>query len=199
MNDIRGILFDLDGTLTLPGALDFPSIKRELGCPPGEPILEYLETQPPGRRERLERILEEREVEAARNSVPNVGAGTCLNVFRERGIPMGILTRNSLASVRTALEGFPGITLEYFTTIITREDSSPKPKPDGVLKAARCMGLPPKKLLVVGDFRLDVMAGKAAGALTAFLTNNGRSSLQPHDPEPDWLIHRLVELLDFFP
>jgi len=25
---IKGVLFDFDGTLTLPGALDFPSIKE---------------------------------------------------------------------------------------------------------------------------------------------------------------------------
>ena len=44
---IKGILFDLDGTLTCPGALDFPSIKREMNCPGDTPILEYLETHKP--------------------------------------------------------------------------------------------------------------------------------------------------------
>jgi hypothetical protein len=44
---IKGVLFDFDGTLTMPGALDFPAIKREMGCPPDFPILEYLETVPP--------------------------------------------------------------------------------------------------------------------------------------------------------
>jgi hypothetical protein len=27
------VLFDFDGTLTHPGALDFAAIKREVGCP----------------------------------------------------------------------------------------------------------------------------------------------------------------------
>jgi len=40
---IKGVLFDLDGTLTYPGALDFPQFKYELGCPEEKPILEYLE------------------------------------------------------------------------------------------------------------------------------------------------------------
>ena len=42
---IKGVLFDFDGTLTRPGALDFPAIKQELGCPADQAILEYLETE----------------------------------------------------------------------------------------------------------------------------------------------------------
>ena len=41
---IRAVLFDFDGTLTLPGALDFSRIKRALNCPPDIPILEYIES-----------------------------------------------------------------------------------------------------------------------------------------------------------
>jgi len=31
---IKGVLFDFDGTLTIPGAIDFFDIKDSLGCPP---------------------------------------------------------------------------------------------------------------------------------------------------------------------
>ena len=39
---LEAVLFDFDGTLTEPGTLDFAAIRREIGCPPGQPILEFI-------------------------------------------------------------------------------------------------------------------------------------------------------------
>jgi len=102
----KGVLFDFDGTLTLPGALDFPAIKQELGCPADQPILEYLETQTPAQRSSLMKILEGIEDQAAEASRPNRGAEKCLSVLKGRGIILGILTRNGLSSVKKALKKF---------------------------------------------------------------------------------------------
>jgi HAD superfamily hydrolase (TIGR01509 family) len=193
---IKGVLFDFDGTLTLPGALDFPAIKERLGCPPDEPVLEYLETQPATRRVELTKILEEFEEGAAETSRPNNGAEKCLSSLKKKGFLLGILTRNRLSSVERALEKFDGISIRDFAAVVTREVSLPKPNPEGVFKAAREMGLLPEELLVVGDFRFDVMAGKAAGAKTVFLTNDGRSLMSQGDPEPDYTFSYLEELLE---
>ena len=193
---IKGVLFDFDGTLTLPGALDFPAIKERLGCPPDEPVLEYLETQPATRRVELTKILEEFEEGAAETSRPNNGAEKCLSSLKKKGFLLGILTRNRLSSVERALEKFDGISIRDFAAVVTREVSLPKPHPEGVFKAAREMGLLPEELLVVGDFRFDVMAGKAAGAKTVFLTNDGRSLMSRGDPEPDYTFSYLEELLE---
>jgi HAD superfamily hydrolase (TIGR01509 family) len=194
--NIKGVLFDFDGTLTLPGALDFPDIKRELDCPLNMPILEFLETAPAGQRERLSTILEAREEEAACKSIPNQGAETCLLQLKQKGILIGILTRNRLKSVCGALKQFDHIREKDFDVIITRDDSLPKPDPDGVLKAAQKMGIKPDELMVVGDFRFDVMAGKAAGAYSVLLTNGGKSVMAPGDPEPDWIIGNLSKLIE---
>ena len=43
---MKGVLFDFDGTLTQPGAIDFLAIKREIGCPKDTAILEYIDLQP---------------------------------------------------------------------------------------------------------------------------------------------------------
>ena len=191
---IKGVLFDFDGTLTLPGALDFPAIKKALGCPLDQPILEFLETQPPDLRDKLEKVLEEEEDRAAQASLPNRGAEKCLSALRKRQISIGILTRNSLKSVKKALERFKVVTIDAFDTIVTREVSLPKPHPDGVIKAAGQMGLSPEELLVVGDFRFDVIAGKRAGAMAVLLTNGGESGMAPDDPQPDYTISRLEDL-----
>ena len=191
---IRGVLFDLDGTLTLPGALDFPAIKTEMGCPVDHPILEYLETQPRERREVLMEVLEQKEEAAAEVSRPNEGAEACLRMLKGRGMYLGILTRNSERSVRKVIEKFEGVTVEDFAAVITRDCSLPKPHPDGVLEAARRMGVSPGEVLMVGDFRFDVLAGKAAGAHTVLLTNGGARLMAPEDPDPDHTITRLEEL-----
>jgi hydrogenase expression/formation protein HypE len=194
---IKGVLFDFDGTLTLPGALDFSAIKREMNCPPDIPILEWLETVPAERKPPLMKILESAEEKAAEESLPNVGAEECLLTLRDRGVLLGVITRNSLPSVRVALERFETVRLLDFSTVITRDDSLPKPHPDGVHKACERMGLAASELMVVGDFRFDVIAGKAAGACTVLLTNGRRSVMAAGDPEPDFTVARLEEILQF--
>lgn len=191
---IRGVLFDFDGTLTLPGALDFPAIKREMGCPPDLPILEYLETLSPEGRGPLLQLLERKEEQAAELSLPNAGAEACLRTLKNMGLALGIITRNSLPSVTRALEKFTDMDGCTFASIITREDSLPKPHPDGVHQAAERMGIPAKELLVVGDFRFDIIAGFEAGARTVLLTNGKEPVPIPGDPTPDYTVSRLEEL-----
>jgi len=191
---VKGILFDFDGTLTIPGALDFPAIKKALGCPPDLPILEYLETLPPPRKGPLLEILERSEEQAAQHSLPNKGAEDCLDVLMRKGLMFGILTRNSLQSLQKAFEKFMRLNLRSFAAIITREDCLPKPHPDGVRRAARDMGVFPHELLVVGDFRFDIIAGYEAGARTVLLTNGRAPVLFPEDPAPDYTVDCLEEL-----
>jgi hydrogenase expression/formation protein HypE len=192
---IKGVLFDFDGTLTLPGALDFPAIKREMNCPPDVPILEWLETVPDELKPPLMKILESKEEKAAEESLPNVGAEECLLALRDKGVALGIITRNSLPSVRLALERFETVRLHDFSTVITRDDSLPKPHPEGIHKACERMGLAVSDLMVVGDFRFDVLAGKAAGACTVLLTNGKPSVMRSGDPEPDFTVACLEEIL----
>ena len=91
------------------------------------------------------------------------------------GLAVGILTRNGLSAVERALHRFTALTLDDFDVVVTRDDGdvAPKPAPDGVRHAAAAMGVPPEETLVVGDFLLDMRAGRAAGAVTAFLENHG--------------------------
>ena len=72
----------------------------------------------------------------------------------------------------------------------------PKPQPDGLLLAGDRLGLGTRELMLVGDFRFDVMAGNAAGVKTVLLANGGRSVMLPGDPEPDYIVSHLEEMLD---
>jgi hydrogenase expression/formation protein HypE len=193
---IKGVLFDFDDTLTYPGALDFPAIKRQLGCPLDQPILEFLDTLPSAKRKKVMKALEAFEQEAAEISHPNEGAERVIVELKKKGILLGILTRNSLISVETALRNFNGASIQDFAAIITRDESLPKPHPDGVYKAAKQMGISTNEILMVGDFRFDIIAGKTAGANTVLLAKGRGSEISPDDPEPDYTITHLEEILD---
>jgi HAD superfamily hydrolase (TIGR01509 family) len=190
----RAVLFDFDGTLTRPEALDFGELRRLLSCPTGQPILEFIETIPRGKnRRKAWEILDAFELAAARASVPNDGAEEIVGVLKRAGIALGILSRNSRASVLEGLNRFTSFGVADFKALISRETSGrPKPHPDGVERAAEIFFLPASSILVVGDFVFDIMAGKSAGASTAYLTNG--LPVAEISVSPDYVIASLWEL-----
>ncbi|MBI2437276.1 MAG: HAD family hydrolase [Lentisphaerae bacterium] len=196
MNAIHAVLFDFDGTLTLPGSIDFAGIKRSIRCPRDVPILEFIGSlQPAAAQRRAWSILQRFEEQAARRSRPNEGAEELLRFLKRRHIRRGILTRNSRGSIAAALKNFAHARLADFSVIITRDHvERPKPDPEGVLLAARRLRVPPAELLVVGDYIYDIEAGRRAGAPTVFLESN-LTTRRP-DPPADFLVRMLSEVAD---
>ena len=190
----RALLFDFDGTLTRPNALDFASLRKALGCRADANILDYIDGLHVEEKRRTElATLDAFETAAARASYPNAGAEDLTRLLRARGIPFGILSRNTRECIRIALENFPLLREHHFAFILTRQNSGrPKPNPDGVLRAAELFGLPPHEVLVVGDFVYDIAAGSAAGAPTVLVTNG--HPLPPFDPAPDHTVTGLSEI-----
>jgi hydrogenase expression/formation protein HypE len=190
---IRAVLFDFDGTLTKPEAIDFAELRRLLGCPAGRPILEFIEAMSAETdRQTAWRVLDDFEMAAARVSVPNTGAEELVARLRDAGLGRAILSRNSRASILEAMKSFRTVTAADFAGIFSRENAGrPKPHPDGVLAAARLLDVAPAELLVVGDYIFDIEAGRAAGSRTALVTN-GR--VLPTDPSPDFTVTDLKEL-----
>jgi HAD superfamily hydrolase (TIGR01549 family) len=196
---IHAVLFDFDGTLTHPGAIDFAKIKKALGCPPDIAILEFIDTLSSlEQRRQAMLILDRFEIEAAEASYPNQGAEKLLHWLKAQSIPIGIITRNSLGSVEQALKNFKTVGTADFSIIITRDDPvPPKPSPDGVLLAAEKIGADPANLLMVGDYIFDIQAGAAAGALTSLINPSESSHSLPSNQdgiESDFKITRLAEL-----
>jgi hydrogenase expression/formation protein HypE len=191
---IRAVLFDFDGTLTEPGSLDFGAVRDAIGCPRERPVLEFINSiASQAKRDEAHKILDAFEAEAARQSRPNSGAEDALEFLRARGIKVGIISRNSMASIRTALDNFARIQLADFAVILSRNDPyNPKPSPEGILAAAGILEVPVAQVLVVGDFVFDVEAGRNAGALTAFLTNRGFA--HPCTCPSDFTLEHLGEL-----
>jgi HAD superfamily hydrolase (TIGR01509 family) len=190
---IDAVVFDFDGTLTEPGALDFSVIKMAIGCPDNTPVLEFMaQVKDPARRAEMARELDRFEMAGAAISRPNAGAEAILSRIRQLGLPVGILTRNSRASVQRALDNFNGFGMADINVLVTREDPVKiKPSGDGVRLAASKLGVDPAHALVVGDFLFDIQAGRRAGALTVYLTN-GR--LAPKDLDAHFIVQTLADL-----
>lgn len=162
----------MDGTLTVPQH-DFEAIRAELGIPSGQLILEFIATLPAARAARMHEQLEAIEARIATESVPAPGLFELLDALQERGLPYGLLTRNSrrnaIISLRAigALERFPE------PLIAGREDAAPKPEPDGIALLAARLGLPVSAIAMVGDYRHDLAAGQRAGCYTVHLHHPG--------------------------
>jgi HAD superfamily hydrolase (TIGR01549 family) len=168
---IKAVLFDFDGTLTRPGALDFKSMKAALGCAEDQPVLEFVRSITPEQdRARAMEKLNRFEYDGAAISRPNEGAQDTVTWIKRQGLPVGIITRNRRNAVLRSLDNFDRIGSDDFDIIISRDDPlDPKPSGEGILWAAEHWRILACEVLVVGDYIFDPQSGRAAGALTALL------------------------------
>ena len=160
---LRGIIFDMDGTITKP-KVDFAAIEREIGAKVGF-IIDYAERSSPEERTRALSILERFEAQAAIESELNEGVLEMLEFLSKKKLKKALLTRNPRKSVDTVLRKH-NLHFEY---IVSREDAKPKPAPDPIFLLSKKMEIHTDHLLMVGDYKYDIMCGKAAGTRTVLL------------------------------
>jgi HAD superfamily hydrolase (TIGR01549 family) len=189
-NVVRGVIFDLDGTL-IDSRLDFGAMRRDMGFPHGQPILEGIEALPTSdRREQCLAILRDHERRGAESATLMPGACELLAELDHQRLPTAILTRNARAMTDLTLARL-GL---RFSQVLTREDAPPKPDPGGLLHICRVWNLPVTEVLFVGDFRFDVLAGQAAGIATLLYAPDGPPD---YSHEADFVIAHLREVLQF--
>lgn len=193
---IKGVLFDFDGTLTNPGALDFSEIRREICCPENKSILEFIDTlQNRDQRNHMVEILTRFEMEGAERSVPNLDVEIVFRFLQACNLPVGLISRNGLRPIQRALENFHTLRIDDFHLVITRDDDlKPKPSGDGVRFAAEKFAVQPTEILVVGDYVYDIEAGKQAGAVTALLRHPDVNI--SFCAESDFVISRLLDIIE---
>jgi phosphoglycolate phosphatase len=211
--DVRAILFDFDGTLVHLN-IDFGRMREEV-----EAILPRYGLSLQGKEhlytlELIEDSVETLaardgpaaaaafrheahdtvvavEMEAAEQAEVHPGVPELLQELRDRGLRIGIVTRNCRAAVERILQrnALP------HDALVTRDDvRAVKPQPEHLLTALRELEVQPEQTLIVGDHPLDVRAGRLAGVGTvAVLT--GHSPAERFVPEEPDLILEEVSLL----
>jgi HAD superfamily hydrolase (TIGR01509 family) len=203
---LKGIVFDLDGTLVDSLSTTFDAFNfgiTQLGGRVHTPqeIMNYFGT---GEHEIFAKILGKDQAEAAYSlcraylnqnltQIPlHSGVGDLLENLKSSGIPIAIFTGRSWNTTELILKHHQ--ILDRFVTVIANDHvAQPKPAPDGLHLALSRMKLHPSEVLFIGDSPMDMVASRAAGskgvaALWDLLAN--RQELEPHEPH-HWANHPL--------
>lgn len=161
---IRGVIFDLDGTL-VDSALDFEQMRREMELEPGRPLLEALAELSEPRAAHCRQILERHERAGAERARLMPGVAEMLGELQARGILRAVFTRNA-REIALATLARVGIELEM---VVAREDAPPKPDPTGIWRICETWKLSRREAAMVGDYVFDIEAGRRAGVWTVLV------------------------------
>ncbi|KKK21410.1 hypothetical protein P175DRAFT_0553608 [Aspergillus ochraceoroseus IBT 24754] len=195
---LKGIVFDVDGTLCLPQNYMFAEMRAALGIDKSVDILHHIRGLPTAEAQMAASDkIKAVEGEAMRHQQPQPGLVELMDYLQSRGIKRALCTRNFETPVRHLLENH--LPAHVFLPIITRETPGllPKPDPAGILHIASEWGLGNRgdNLIMVGDSIDDMTAGHTAGAATVLLLNEHNSHLKDH-MHTDMSIERLDDLID---
>jgi pyrophosphatase PpaX len=215
----EAILFDLDGTLIDTFRLYVESYVRAL-----EPFLGHVPTleeiaahNPSSERGFLVEWLGPEQAEACHAAFrahyaelhgafaegPYDGVREMLAALRAAGYPLGIVTgkgRHAWEVTERELD------LGRWEVVVTDDDvAEPKPAPEGLLAAARSLGVDPAGVVYVGDSLVDLRAGRAAGMRTAAVlwpkTGEGEAERFVNtirELAPSWVFARPTEVTQTF-
>jgi len=177
---LRGVVFDMDGTLTIPN-LDFAEMYRRCGVDRSDDILRAIAAMEDADAERANAIVEEMEAEGRRTLQLMPGTKSVLQWLAFHNIPMALVTRNTYASTQRLLEllqeeesMFLQQPTIQFAPIISRDFQPampPKPNAAALHHIAQEWTVElSKDLVMVGDSPSnDIVFGKNAGVATALL------------------------------
>jgi phosphoglycolate phosphatase len=183
--DIRGVIFDLDGTLvdTLEDLADAANATLARFGFPGHSSDAYRYFVGDGLMTLIERIVPDKnrsrqEVAACMDiflqlygqswdlqSRPYAGVVEMLQHLRQAGLKLGVLSNKPHAFTQLCVDRF--FAADTFNFVYgQREGVAKKPDPAGALEIATLMQLMPQQILYVGDTATDMQTGNRAGMFT---------------------------------
>ncbi|MFA6148991.1 MAG: HAD-IA family hydrolase [bacterium] len=205
----RLLVFDLDGTLVdskedLANAVNVALESFDLPPLPHPVIYSYVgdgatvlirRALPPGQADLLPEVLDRFLAYYRRHLLDTTRAypGVAGALRKWAGIyRMAILTNKGVAMSKEILSG---LSLDGYFFEVRGGDSfvTKKPDPEGLLDILRQAGVEAREAIMIGDSRNDVLAGRAAGAVTCGVTYGmGVSGFAEHPP--DFTVDRFPDL-----
>lgn len=130
-----------------------------------------------------------------RESVPYPGVREGLERLAATGIPMAVITNKASRFLRPHLDLAD---LTHFFRILVAGDDLPtkKPAPGPLLHVAAAFGLPPARLLMVGDSINDAQAARAAGCPVLMLPYGYNEGEPIQNVDADGIVASLVEVAE---
>ncbi len=167
---IKGVIFDLDGTV-IDVSYDWPRIRAELGTE-GPSILAHLEALAGEERDRKWSLLRKYEAEATNRARLKPGIRELLAFLAKKKLKTALVSNNSRENVDSILARF-GLT---FDLVLTRETGLWKPSGAPFLEVMKRLKWTSDECLVVGDTRFDLLAAKEAGIKRIFLISRKKKT-----------------------
>ncbi|XP_034686191.1 haloacid dehalogenase-like hydrolase domain-containing protein At2g33255 isoform X1 [Vitis riparia] len=201
---LRGVVFDMDGTLTVP-VIDFPAMYRSvLGedeylsvkakNPTGIDILHQIENWSPEKQRKAYETIADFERQGLDRLQIMPGAAELYNFLESKKMRRGLITRNVKAAVDLFHQRF-GMA---FSPALSREFRPYKPDPAPLLHICSTWEVQPYEVIMVGDsLKDDVGCGKQAGSFTCLLDETGKYSsddMASAELKPDFKVSSLTQL-----
>jgi HAD superfamily hydrolase (TIGR01549 family) len=163
-------------------------------------------------RREMERFLCRYEMDSAKKSRLFPETVLALEILKESGVKMGLVTNTSRKAVDVAFRVH--CLKSYFDVVVTRESVARlKPDPEGILLAVKELGA--SRFFMVGDLMFDILAAKRANGLAIVVMRepetsdfqslskslpgepleNAQRSEQRGDLRPDFVVKSLTEVL----
>jgi len=161
---IKGIIFDLDGTL-VTSSLDFAMMKAQLGCQREDDLLEFVSSLPsPYMREEAMDLIHQHELQDANQCTFIPGAKNAVDTLHQRGFKLAIVTRNFSKAAQIKLQrcNMP------IDIVVTRDDAPAKPDPSALLCIADRWKIARSECIYVGDYLYDIQAAHNADMHACF-------------------------------
>ncbi|KAL8100065.1 hypothetical protein AgCh_032360 [Apium graveolens] len=202
---LRGVVFDMDGTLTVP-VIDFQAMYKQvlgqdmyesikLKSPSGIDILHHIETWDADKQQRACQIIADFERLGLERLQIMPGASELCGFLDSRKIRRGLITRNVKSAVDLFHQRF-GI---LFSPALSREFRPYKPDPGPLLHICSAWEMEPSEVIMIGDsLKDDVACGKRAGAFTCLLDETGRYAAPEYatvEHKPDYTVSSLAEVI----
>jgi HAD superfamily hydrolase (TIGR01549 family) len=137
-------------------------LRSEIGLPPDTPVLEGALALEGNAAQRAWEIIERHERIGAESATLVAGVADLLEELQRRRIHAAIVTRNGRTFARQTLARLQ----LPFELVMTRDDAPPKPDPAALLHILEKWRIEPARAAMVGDFRFDLEAGRAAAMRT---------------------------------
>jgi phosphoglycolate phosphatase len=212
---VRGLLFDLDGTL-IDSTADLVAsgnwLRRQEGLGPlgaaqiGSYVGDGAETMVRRLLQRPEGDVDD-QVEAYKRHYGEhcleqtrlyPGVGSALEQLRARGYRMAVVTNKPERISRRILDGL-NVGPCFGVVIGGNSCENKKPHPEPLLRACADIGVAPAHCVMIGDSRVDVEAGHNAGMASLGLLGGIGAEDLLRASGPEKLLDRFTELLDLFP